>query len=82
MDSNGVGAPIGSMCRIIDYRNVAPLIPERFHTSLCDYAIALANAKQSPDTYNRHWLKWESGMDSLMSEAQDRDLIFSIKEEI
>ena len=82
VDSNGVGAPIGSMCRIVDYRNVAPLIPERFRTSLCDYAIALGNAKQSPDTYNRHWLKWESGMDSLMSEAQDRDLIFSIKEEI
>ena len=82
VDTNGTGAPIGSMCRVENYRSVAPLIPDRFHTSLCDYAIALANAKQSPDTYNRHWLKWEAGMDSLMSEAQDRDLIFSIREEI
>jgi len=73
---------VGALGKMINYRSVAPLIPDRFHTSLCDYAIALANAKQSPDTYNRHWLKWEAGMDSLMSEAQDRDLIFSIREEI
>tara|TARA_R100001594_G_scaffold12533_3_gene27777 strand:- start:733 stop:1689 length:957 start_codon:yes stop_codon:yes gene_type:complete len=72
----------GGLCLISDYRSTAPLIPEQFHIDLCDYAIALANAKQAPDRYNAHMARWESNMQNLMNEAQDRDLVYSIKEEI
>ena len=67
---------------ITGYRDVAPLIPEQFHTDLCNYAIAIANAKTSPETYNQYWSQWMLNMDNLVNEAQDRDLIFSVREEI
>ena len=73
---------IGSLVRVVNYRNIAPLIPDRFHTSLCDYAVALANAKSSPELYNTYWTKWTINMDNLINEAMDRDLIHNIKEEI
>lgn len=73
---------IGSMLRVINYRTLAPVIPDRFHTELCDYAIALANAKAAPDTYARHWTMWESKMERLIEEAANRDLIHTIREEM
>lgn len=82
VDTNGVTAPIGSMCRIINYRSIAPLIPDRFHINLCDYAIALANAKISTDIYDKYLMKWELNMERLDNEARDRDLIYSVREEI
>ena len=72
----------GGLCTVSGYRDIAPMIPEQFHINLCDYAVALANAKQAPDRYNAHMARWESNMKNLISEAQDRDLIYSIKEEI
>ena len=72
----------GALVTILDYRLKAPLIPEQFHTDLCDYAIAIANAKSSPETYNQYWTKWMMNMDNLINEAADRDLIFSVREEI
>ena len=32
--------------------------------------------------YNQYWSQWMLNMDNLINEAQDRDLIFSIREEI
>ena len=82
----GSGTPLsnwnGAMGRILDYRSVAPVIPDRYHTSLCNYAIAIANAKTSPDLYDKYYTAWELNMERLINEAQDRDLIFSIREEI
>jgi hypothetical protein len=72
----------GALVTVLNYRNVAPLIPEQFHTSLCDYAVAIANAKSAPDIYNTYWTKWTMNMDNLINEAMDRDLIHRIKEEI
>ena len=70
------------MVTIDNYRKHAPLIPEQFHTDLCSYAIAIANAKSSPETYNQYWTQWMMNMDNLVNEAADRDLIFSVREEI
>ena len=70
------------MCVVKDYRSVAPVIPNKFHTNLCDYAVALANAKSSPDIYNTYWTKWTMNMNNLINESADRDLIHSIREEI
>lgn len=82
VSTNGTKAPNGSMCVLKDYRSIAPVIPSRFHTSLCDYAAALANAKSSPELYNNYWTKWTLNMENYMNQALDRDLIHSIKEEI
>lgn len=72
----------GSMGTLIDYRKIAPVIPDQFHTSLCDYAVAIANAKSAPDIYNTYWTKWMMNMDNLINESADRDLFHSIREEI
>ena len=72
----------GSMITVDNYRKHAPLIPEQFHTSLCDYAVAIANAKSAPDIYNTYWTKWTMNMDNLINESADRDLFHSIREEI
>jgi hypothetical protein len=82
VSTNGTKAPNGSMCVVKDYRSIAPVIPNRFHTSLCDYAVALANAKSSPELYNNYWTKWTLNMENYMNQSLDRDLIHSIKEEI
>lgn len=72
----------GALISVLNYRTIAPLIPEQFHTDLCSYAIAIANAKSSPETYNQYWTQWMMNMDNLVNEAADRDLIFSVREEI
>jgi hypothetical protein len=82
VSTNGTKAPNGSMCVLKDYRSIAPVIPSRFHTSLCDYAVALANAKSSPELYNNYWTKWTLNMENYMNQSLDRDLIHNIKEEI
>ena len=72
----------GGLVMVFAYRDIAPLIPERFHKDLCNYAIAIANAKSAPDLYDKYWTKWELNMDRLINEAMDRDLIHSIRGEI
>ena len=78
----GIRYSSGALVFISEYRNVSPLIPDRFHKELCNYAIAVANAKSAPDVYDKYWTKWELNMDRLINEAQDRDLIHNIREEI
>ena len=73
---------IGAMGRLIGYRDVAPVIPDKFHKDLCNYAVAIANAKGSPDMYDKYWNKWELNIGRLINEAQDRDLIFTVREEL
>ena len=72
----------GAMATIAGYRDIAPLIPDNFHIDLCSYAMAIASAKTAPELYDKHWAAWLMNMDNLINEAQDRDLIFSIREEI
>ena len=72
----------GALLEVENYRDIAPLIPERFHISLCDYAIAVANAKVDPNIYGKHWTMWELNMEKLSNESSDRDLIYNIREEI
>ena len=72
----------GALCVVENYRNVAPVITERLHRDLCPYAIALANAKTSPDLYDKYYTAWELNMERLTNESRDRDLIYSIREEI
>jgi hypothetical protein len=70
------------MVTVLGVRDYQPLIPGQFHTSLCDYAIAIANAKSSPDIYNTYWTKWIMNMENLINESADRDLFHSVREEI
>lgn len=70
----------GSLAIVLNYRSIAPLIPTRFHTSLCDYAIAITNVKQNPGLYDIHWNKWLGKIDRHIEEGQDRDLIHAVRE--
>lgn len=80
--TDGLGSLAGALCIVNSYRDIAPIIPDGFHIDLCDYAIALANAKSSPDKYSTHWALWVTKLQSLKDKASDRDLVHSIKEEI
>ena len=80
--TEGVVSLTGAQCIVQAYRDIAPVIPERFHIDLCSYAIALANAKSAPEIHDKHWAAWLMNMDNLINESQDRDIIFSIREEI
>tara|TARA_R100000808_G_C2155315_1_gene167471 strand:+ start:5696 stop:6607 length:912 start_codon:yes stop_codon:yes gene_type:complete len=70
----------GSLAMVVNYRSIAPLIPKRFHTSLCDYAIAIASVKSNPVLYDTHWNKWLGQLERHINEGQDRDLIHSVRE--
>ena len=67
---------------VVETDATEPQVPSMYHRDLCNYAIAIANAKSAPDIYNTYWTKWMMNMDNLINEAADRDLIFSVREEI
>ena len=58
------------------------LIPTNYHIDLCDYAIAVASAKDNPGNYQLYWTKWLSVLERLKNEDADRELIHHIKSEI
>jgi hypothetical protein len=71
-----------STMRVNAFREYYPTIPGQYHTSLCDYAIAIINAKISPDMYGMYWGKWLETLGQVANEDSDRDLPHSIREEV
>jgi len=71
-----------STMRVNAFREYYPTIPGQYHTSLCDYAIAIINAKISPDMYGMYWGKWLETLGQVANEDADRDLPHSIREEV
>lgn len=68
---------------VIDlYSEYYPSIPSQYHLSLCDYAIALINAKDNPDLHNKHMGLWVANLEQVLKEDADRDLPHSIRGEI
>ncbi len=65
---------------ITNYREVAPLIPTQYHRNLCDYAIAISNAKN--DLHDKHMMMWENSILQIQDEDARRDLVYSVKEVI
>tara|TARA_R100000808_G_C2141019_1_gene148845 strand:+ start:724 stop:1590 length:867 start_codon:yes stop_codon:yes gene_type:complete len=71
---------LADVIHITNYREVAPLIPAQYHKNLCDYAIALSNAKN--DLHDKHIMMWENSILQIQDEDARRDLVYSVKEVI
>ena len=65
---------------VLENHTDSPSVPEQYHRSLCDYAIALASAKSSPEMYGRHMELWGQNLINIKEQASDRELIFNIRE--
>ncbi len=64
--------------RIENYQK-GPVIPTQYHRFLCDYAIALASVKASPEMFGRHMELWEQNIVRINELSSDRELVHSIK---
>ena len=71
----------GAYLYIHNYRSVAPLIPSQYHKDLCDYAIAIAGAKD-PVKYQTHWNLWLNNLEKIKNEDADTELIHTVRREI
>ena len=68
----------GYELRISDYVG-GPVLPLQYHRALCDYAIAIASAKQNPELYGRHWEMWERNIEDVKERSFNREIVHSIK---
>ena len=66
----------------IDTNSLEPDIPEIFQKDLCNYAIALASAKELPTMYDKFWNAWLVNIEEIKNEMADRELLHNMKEEI
>ena len=66
----------------VDIGSQYPIIPEIFQKDLCNYAIALAVAKELPTMYDKFWNAWLVNIEEIKNEMADRELLYNMKEEI
>jgi hypothetical protein len=59
-----------------------PKIQEIYHKDLCNYAIAIASAKEMPTMYDKFWNAWLVNIEEIKNEVADRELLYNMKEEI
>ena len=71
----------GYELRVSDYTN-GPIVPLQYHRALCDYAIAIASAKQNPELYGRHWEMWQGNIEDIKERSFNREIVHSIRQEI
>ena len=60
----------------------SPVISAMFHRALCDYAIAISAAKDNPQLHDKHWMMWNNGLNEIINQDADRELIHTIKREV
>ena len=60
----------------------SPVIPSMYHRDLCNYAIAVASAKDNPQFYQTYWMLWNQAIADIINQDADRELIHTIKREI
>ena len=60
----------------------SPIIPNMYHRDLCDYAIAIAAAKDFPQIHEKHLVLWNNCITEIINEDADRELIGHIKREV
>ena len=68
------------MAHIIGFGGKAPVIPSEYHLSLCDYAIAIASAKNNPEMHDKHFTIWNARIEDVKNKDADKDLMFNIRE--
>ena len=60
----------------------SPIVPDMYHRDLCNYAIAIASAKDNPGMHDKHWSLWMVNLKEIINEDADRELVHQIKSEI
>ena len=60
----------------------APIIPDMFHRDLCNYAIAIAAAKDNPGLHDKYWMLWQANLTDIINQDADRELVHTIKREV
>ena len=60
----------------------SPIIPEMYHRDLCDYAIAIAAAKDNPDLHNKYLSIWMNNIGEIINEDANRELVHTMKREV
>ena len=60
----------------------SPVIPVMYHRDLCDYAIAIASAKDNPDLHNKYLALWMNNISQIINEDANRELIHQTISEI
>ena len=60
----------------------SPVIPVMYHRDLCDYAIAIASAKDNPDLHNKYLALWMNNLSQIINEDANRELIHTTISEI
>ena len=72
----------GATIAIHGYRDHAPVIPSKYHLSLCDYALSVALAKDNPQKADKHAMFWEKSIERITNQEADAELIHSVRREI
>ena len=79
--TNSVVSTYGDKAVLInDYRKYAPVVAQMYRISLCNYAIALSQAKSSPEMHDKHYALWLQDVEKIKNESADKDLNHTIKE--
>jgi hypothetical protein len=60
----------------------SPIVPSMYHRDLCDYAIAIAAAREFPQIHQKHWMLWQNNINEIINEDANRELIGTIKREV
>ena len=60
----------------------SPIIPEMYHRDLCDYAIAIASAKDNPGMHDKHTALWLRHIQEIINEDANRELVHTIRNEV
>jgi len=60
----------------------SPIIPDMYHRDLCNYAIAVASAKDNPQFHDKYWMLWQTSLNEIINEDADRELVHTIKREV
>ena len=74
--SSGSAPTVGEILTVVDYRELAPIIPVQYHKDLCDYALYTATGNDG------YFAKWGASISIIEAENEDRDLDHNIKEVI
>lgn len=60
----------------------SPIIPQMYHRDLCDYAIAIASAKDNSQMHDKHTAIWLRNIQEIINEDANRELVHTIKREV
>jgi len=83
INNGGGNVPLASTpLEVHNWHSIAPMIPDEYHKSLCDYAIYIASNRTDPNLSDRHFTLWNNTLSKCKSYSMDRELINNVKWEI